>query len=172
LHRVSGRNRHDEASNDRVALDAPGLGGGGTERPGCPPTHERIPADFDGIDESCGFPVEIHQTGFVVAIQWVSQDGSSHRIEAYPQVKATLTNPATEESITLNIAGPGQFTDNPDTSFTLVGTGNWLWGNHPDTGEPGLFLLSGRFVLSVDAQGNESFRSVGRFIDLCAELAA
>jgi len=137
-----------------------------------PPTHERIPADFDGIDESCGFPVEIHQTGFVVAIQWVSQDGSSHRIEAYPQVKATLTNPATEESITLNIAGPGQFTDNPDTSFTLVGTGNWLWGNHPDTGEPGLFLLSGRFVLSVDAQGNESFRSVGRFIDLCAELAA
>jgi hypothetical protein len=51
--------------------------------------------------------------------------------------------------------------------------GNWLWGNnHPETSEPGLFLLSGRFVLSVDALGNESFRSVGRFIDLCAELAA
>ena len=137
-----------------------------------PPTHERLPADFDGVDDTCGFPVEIHQTGFLVAISWVGEDGTSHRTEAYPQVKATLTNPATEESITLNIAGPGQFTDNPDGSFTLVGTGNWLWGNHPKTGEPGLFLLSGRFVLSVDAQGNESFRSVGRFVDLCAELAA
>ena len=107
-----------------------------------------------------------------MAIEWVGEDGSSHRIEAYPQVKATLTNLATAESITLNIAGPGQFFDNPDGSFTLVGTGNWLWGNHPKTGEPGLFLLSGRFVLSVDAQGNESFRSVGRFVNLCAELAA
>ena len=137
-----------------------------------PPTHERMSADFDGVDEACGFPVKIHQTGFVVAISWVGEDGSLHRIEASPQVKVTLTNPATEERITLNIAGPGQFTDNPDGSFTLVGTGNWLWGNHPKTGEPGLFLLSGRFVLSVDAQGNESFRSVGRFVDLCAELAA
>jgi hypothetical protein len=54
--------------------------------------------------------------------------------------------------VTVNIAGPGQFTDGTDGSFTLVGTGNWLWGNHPKTGEPGLFLLSGRFVLSVDAQ--------------------
>jgi hypothetical protein len=137
-----------------------------------PPTHERMPADFDGVDETCGFPVEIHQTGFVIAIEWVDEDGSLRRIEAYPQLKATFTNPATGESITVNIAGPAHITESPDGSFTLVGTGNWGWGNHPQTGEPGIFLLSGRFVFSVDAQGNESFRSVGRFVDLCAELAA
>jgi hypothetical protein len=136
-----------------------------------PPTHERMPADFDDIDDTCGFPVEIHQTGFVIAIQWVDEDGSLRRIEAYPQLKATFTNPATGESITVNIAGPAHITESPDGSFTLVGTGNWIWGNHPQTGEPGIFLLSGRFVFSVDAQGNESFRSVGRFVDLCAELA-
>jgi hypothetical protein len=137
-----------------------------------PPTHERLSADFDGVDETCGFPVEIHQTGFIIAIQWVDEDGSLRRIEAYPQLKAPFTNPATGESIRVNIAGPAHITESPDGSFTLVGTGNWIWGNHPQTGEPGTFLLSGRFVLSVDAQGNESFRSVGRFVDLCAELAA
>jgi hypothetical protein len=136
------------------------------------PTHERIPADFDGVDETCGFPVEIHQTGFLIAIQWVDADGSLRRIEAYPQLKATFTNPTTGERITVNVAGPAHIAESPDGSFTLVGTGNWIWGNHPDTGTPGTFLLSGRFVLSVDAQGNESFRSVGRFVDLCAELAA
>lgn len=49
-----------------------------------------------------------------------------------------------------------------------VGTGLWLFGTHPDTGELGIFLLSGRFVVSIDAQGNESFRRVGRVTDLCA----
>lgn len=137
-----------------------------------PPTHERVPVDDEFVDESCGFPVEIQLTGFVHRITWVNEDGSVRRIEAFPQGKATLTNPDTGESITHNAAGPAHVTENPDGSFTLVGTGNWGWPNHPQTGEPGIFQLSGRFVLSVDAEGNESFRFVGRFVDLCAELAA
>jgi hypothetical protein len=137
-----------------------------------PPTHERMPATFDGVDETCGFPVEVHQTGFVVVIDWVAADGSSHRIEAYPQVKATFTNPSTGQSVTVNIAGPGQFTEGADGSFTLVGTGNWGFDHNPETGEPGIFLLSGRFVFSIDAAGNESLRSVGQVVDLCAQLAA
>jgi hypothetical protein len=44
--------------------------------------------------------------------------------------------------------------------------------NHPETGEPGFFLLSGRWVFSLDAQNNESFHFVGRVRDLCVELAA
>jgi hypothetical protein len=136
------------------------------------PTHERIPIDDVFVNESCGFPVEIRQTGFVVAIEWVDEDETIRRFEAYPQLKATHTNLDTGERIRVNIAGPAHITERPDGSFTLVGTGNWGWDTHPDTGEPGLFLTSGRFVFSIDAQGNESFRRVGRITDLCAKLAA
>lgn len=135
------------------------------------PTHERIPIDDVFVDESCGFPVEIHQTGFLIAKEWVDEDGTIRRFEAYPQLKATHTNLVTGESIRVNISGPAHITERPDGSFTLVGTGNWGWDVHPDTGEPGLFLTSGRFVFSVDAQGNESFSRVGRLTDLCAKLA-
>lgn len=138
-----------------------------------PPTLEREFVDVTFTDEeSCGFPVEIHQRGFVIGITWVDEDGSVRRIEAFPQGRATLTNPDTGESITVNAAGPAHITDNPDGSFTLVGTGTWGWPNHPETGALGIFQLAGRFVLAVDAEGNASFSFVGQFIDLCAELAA
>jgi hypothetical protein len=70
------------------------------------PTHERTPVDDVFIDTSCGFPVEIHTTGFVLAIEWVDEDGSLRRFEAYPQLKATHTNLATGRSIKVNISGP------------------------------------------------------------------
>jgi hypothetical protein len=38
-------------------------------------------------------------------------------------------------------------------------------------GNPGITLLNGRFVLSIDAEGNQTFSSVGATRDLCAELA-
>jgi hypothetical protein len=138
-----------------------------------PPTHEREPIDATFTDEaSCDFPVEIHLTGFVVRIEWVNEDGSVRRIEAFPQGKATLTNLDTKESITLNAAGSLHVTENPDGSFTLVGTGNWLFNSHPETGEAGLFQVSGHWVASVDAEGNEDLRFAGHVRDLCAELAA
>jgi hypothetical protein len=137
------------------------------------PTHERTPVDDVFVDEdSCDFAVEIHTTGFILAIEWVDEDGSLRRFEAYPQLRATYTNLVTGESIKVNISGPAHITESPDGSLTLVGTGDWSWDVHPDTGEPGLFLTSGRFVLSIDAQGNESFQRVGRITDLCAKLAA
>ena len=54
----------------------------------------------------------------------------------------------------------------------MVGTGTWGFSNHPQTGEPGIFQVAGRWMFSIDAQGNESFHFVGRVRDLCAELAA
>ena len=89
-----------------------------------------------------------------------------------PRVNAALTNPATAERLRRNIAGPGQWFDHPAGSVPLVAPGNWRWGNHPETGAPGRFLLSGRVVLSVDAPGNDSVGSVDRFVDLCAQLRA
>jgi hypothetical protein len=138
-----------------------------------PPTHERVPVDVHFVDESsCGFPIEIRQTGFVIAIDWVDENGVSRHFEAAPQLKTTLTNLDTGESIRIIIAGPVHITESPDGSLTVVGTGNWLFHNNPKTDEPGLFRTSGHFVFSIDAQGNESFQFTGHVIDLCAELAA
>ena len=137
-----------------------------------PPTHERVRVDETFIDESCGFRVQTHVTGFVVTIEWVDEDGTTRRFEAFPQGRATHTNLSTGESITVNTSGPAHTTENPDGSLTVVGTGTWGFGNHPDTGAPGIFQVAGRWVFSIDAQGNESFRFVGRVRDLCTELAA
>jgi hypothetical protein len=137
-----------------------------------PPTHEREFVDRTFTEgELCGFLVEIHQTGFVIRIEWVDEDGNVRRIEAFPQGKATFTNPETGESITVNAAGPAHLIENPNGSLTVVGTGNWGFDINPETDEPGWFQVSGRWVFSVDAEGNEDFHFVGRVRDLCAELA-
>ena len=136
------------------------------------PTIQRERTDATVVDLSCGFPVQIHATGVVVTIEWVDADGTTHQIVAFPQGKDTLTNLDTGKSITINVSGPGQFTNGADGSFTLVGTGLWSWDSHPVTEDPGLFLTAGRFVFSIDAAGNQSFQIVGQITDLCRQLAA
>jgi hypothetical protein len=136
-----------------------------------PPTHEQVPIDDEFIDESCGFPVQVHVTGFMLVIEWVDEDGTIRRFEGFPQARTTFTNSATGESITVSTAGSAHITDNPDGSFTAVGTGTWGFPVDPETGELGVVLLSGRWVF-IEAQGNTSFSFVGEKVDLCAELAA
>jgi hypothetical protein len=138
-----------------------------------PPTHERVPInDTFTNDQACGFPVQGHATGFMLVIEWVDEDGTTRRFEGFPQGTLTLTNLTTGKSISANTAGSAHITDNPDGSFTAVGTGNWGFPDDPETGEEGFVLLSGRWVFSIDAQGNTSFSFVGQKVDLCAELAA
>jgi hypothetical protein len=136
-----------------------------------PPTHEPVPINDEFIDESCDFPVQVHVTGFMLVIEWVDEDGTIRRFEGFPQARTTFTNSATGESITVSAAGSAHITDNPDGSFTAVGTGTWGFPDDPETGEPGVVLLSGRWVF-IEAQGNTSFSFVGQKVDLCAELAA
>ena len=140
-----------------------------------PPTHDRVPIDETPfIDpESCAFPVQGQASGVMLVIEWVDEDGTTRRFEGFPQARLTLTNLSTGKSITVNTAGSFHLTENPDGSLTAAGTGNWGFPFDLETGEPGFLLLySGRWVFSIDAQGNESFRFDGRVIDLCAELAA
>jgi hypothetical protein len=131
-----------------------------------PPTIQRFPIDatfFDDVD--CSFPVQVHVVGTDLEIT------SGDRVfDAFPQSTATLTNLDTERSITVSIAGPGRTFFGADGSVTLVGTGPTLFF-FLFQGNPGITLFNGRFVLTIDAQGNQTFSSAGGSRDLCAELA-
>ena len=130
------------------------------------PTIQRFPIDATFVDDvDCGFPVQIHLVGTDLEIT------SGDRVfDAFPQSTATLTNLDTGTSITVSIAGPGHTTFGADGSVTLVGTGPTLFFLGFQ-GNPGITLLNGRFVLTIDSQGNQTFSSVGETRDLCAELA-
>jgi hypothetical protein len=171
LHRYFERNRIMKRLAVVLLLTLAALAVAAPSAQAAPPTHERVPIDDEFIDESCGFPVQGHVTGFMLIIEWVDKDGTTRRFEGFPQARTTFTNLITGESITVNAAGSAHITDNPDGSFTAVGTGNWGFPSDPETGEPGFVLLSGRWVF-IEAQGNTSFSFVGQEVDLCAELAA
>jgi hypothetical protein len=131
------------------------------------PTIQRFPIDtsfFDDVD--CGFPVQIDLVGTDLQIV------SGNRVfDAFPQSRATLTNLDTGASLTVSIAGPGHTTLGNDGSVTLTGTGPTLFFLQ-FLGNPGITLLNGRFVITIDSQGNLTFSSVGATRDVCAELAA
>lgn len=134
------------------------------------PTIQRTPLDetlFDGVD--CEFPVQIDLVGTDLGIFWTFQ-GQAREFHAFPNSRATLTNLDTGRTLTVSIAGPGRITFGDDGSATLVGTGPALFFLLFQ-GNPGITLLNGRFVLSIDSQGNETFSSVGTTRDICAELA-
>ena len=136
------------------------------------PTHQREPIDDTFVDDSCGPSVQIHTTGLVDIIRWVDADGTIREISTFPQNRTTFVNLDTGTTISVNTAGPGQFTERADGSVTFVGTGTYWWVNHPQTDDPGLFWTAGRFVFSVDAAGNLSFQIVGKITDLCSQLTA
>jgi hypothetical protein len=171
LHRFFERNRIMKRLAVVLLLTLAAVAVAAPSAQAAPPTHEQVPIDDEFIDESCGFPVQGHVTGFMLVIEWVDKDGTTRRFEGFPQARTTFTNLITGESITVNAAGSAHITDNPDGSFTAVGTGNWGFPSDPETGEPGFVLLSGRWVF-IEAQGNTSFSFVGQEVDLCAELAA
>jgi hypothetical protein len=120
------------------------------------PEREVLPADTEfTIEGLCDFDVFVQVEGTIIHTVFKKRE-----VEVYPSYKATLTNVDTDESLVLIVPGPW-FIGEPE-----VGTGPWLWGANPETGEPGLFLLQGRWV-----QGDE-FTFVGHAVDLCDELAA
>ena len=133
-----------------------------------PPTIQTFPIDATILDTAdCAFPVQIDIAGTDLEITSASGD---RVFDAFPQSTATLTNLDTERSITVSIAGPGHTTFGADGSFTLVGTGPTLFFFVPEL-FPGITQFNGRFVITVDAEGNLTFSHVGETRDLCAELA-
>jgi hypothetical protein len=133
------------------------------------PTHSRFRLNYTFGDDSCGFRVRVHVTGYVVIIERTDARANVHHFESYPQLKQELTNIATGTSITTNIAGPGHTLQRADGTFRMVGTGIWSWGENPVTGEPGMSLTQGRWVSDT---ATNTFTIVGHVIALCPKLAA
>lgn len=134
------------------------------------PTIQHTPVKGEWIDSTCGFDVNIVQSGTTVDISYTDGAGRFHQIVAAPQMEQQMTNITTGKRISFNIAGPGFFRSNPDGSWVWSGTGNWVWSSHPDTLAPGWFMTSGRFAWSADVEGNGTWTRTGNIEDLCARL--
>ena len=136
-----------------------------------PPVREVINVHDTFTSDVCGFPTQDVADGKIIRTTYSDRNGNVTRLhEAYPNYRVVVTNLSTGEAYKVAIPGPLRITFHPDGSQTIVGTGPWEWGNNPDTGEPGIFILKGRWVLEVDSSG-EAFSYVGTFIDVCARLA-
>jgi hypothetical protein len=122
------------------------------------PERTVLPLTGDQISNRCGFPVSLHDEGTVIHTEF--KDGRVK--EVYPGVRTTLTNVNTGESLVAIIPGPWFIEGTRE-----IGTGPWLFGLNPETGERGLFLLRGRWV-----ETGEGITFGGHVVDLCDELAA
>ncbi len=124
------------------------------------------------LDDLCAFSVDVHITGTFVDIDRIDQNGIEHVTEVLPQGTAVLTNVETGASTTIHNGGPSFLTFYPDGSVRLVGAGGgFIFGEIPQTGEPGIEEFNGRIEFFFDPEGNETFTGSGRFVDLCSALA-
>jgi hypothetical protein len=139
------------------------------------PAREVIEVVADESDSDvCGFTVHLLFEGTIIRTTYTDEAGNVVRIrEVYPNYRMTATNVLTSETFEAAIPGPFVIDLHPDGSTTQVGTGPWFFGGrNPDTREPGMFLLTGRWVLETDPQGQTTLTRAGRLVDLCAILAA
>ena len=129
----------------------------------------KIPSEFpDATGQFCeDFPVLVHATtnkGFTHVF-------SSGAVLFTGSLKVEVTNLDTDETIALNISGPGKISSD---GTTLTGTGPWLFFGEAGFFGPGsppeLSTNSGRFAINL-ADGSFISR-VGHSVDLCALLAA
>ena len=140
-----------------------------------PPTREVIPVQSDSIYTNlCAFPLRVQDQGTFIVQTFTDATGFVVRTTTtIPHYRAVLTNQATGNSMEVGAPGPEFVTFHSDGSRTRVGTGPWLWGAvHPTNGEPGLFLIQGRFVIEYDPAGNQtSVTFDGHAANLCTALA-
>jgi hypothetical protein len=138
------------------------------------PTRTVFPPTEDFVTDVCGFDVfvDVTQDQFAI-IEFFDKEGNFIRDVESGAIKWTLTNVTTDESIFVNLSGPGFLTLSPDGSETFVGTGPWIFFEDLETGDPELLLVTGKFEVAFDTEGNVEFSRVGRdVVDLCATLAA
>ena len=138
------------------------------------PVREAVDLPADEITDACGFPVLVHTEGSIVRTTWLGDDGEPVRaIETYRAFRFVLTNQRTGEQVSVAIPGPAFYEFGADGVTTVTGTGPWGWfPDDPETGEPGIFLFTGRLTFSFDDDDNFTFdRLSGRAVNMCGALA-
>ena len=123
---------------------------------------------LSGTSEDCGFDILLHLEGTINVTDFYDRDGDlSRSLTTYPGLFYTFINPATGASVTSRSPDPEHYTWHPDGSFTVEVTG--LVMNLAGAGDRA--IQAGRFVVTVDAEGNGSETvPVGRSDDYHAAL--
>ena len=141
------------------------------------PTREIIPGQDDVVftADQCGFPVLGHIEGGEIITTFTDKAGNAGQADrGLPWQQSDADQPR-----------HGQVDHNPrhwvhpsvrlqsDGSVFYRATGHGFFAPNPVTGEPGIWYLSGRGTVTVDADGNlTSFpAATGKLVNLCAQLA-
>jgi len=135
------------------------------------PSREPLPAETFTLEDVCSFDVLVEITTNKEFITTFS-DGRMLITGAF---KVRLTNLDSDESLDLNIPGPGVITENTDGSVTVVSHGPWLIWLFPGDlgpGSPGeLFVNKGHLAQTFPAGGGVRIdKQTGSKTDICAAL--
>ena len=135
------------------------------------PVREFLPAGDFTLTGVCPFPVGVE----VITNNEFITTFSDGRQLVTGTLKVRATNLDSDESLDLNISGPGVITENSDGSVTIEAHGSWLLWFFPGDlgpGSPGrLFVNNGHFVQTFSSAGVTIDRQTGSQEDLCAALA-
>jgi hypothetical protein len=143
------------------------------------PTREFLPAEpFDLDAGPCPFVIHVEfPVNKEYAITFTDADGNPTRVIVQGALVATLTNTENDESVTLNISGPGTTTFREDGSTLLQASGNWAIFFFPGQlgpGAPGSLVYNqGRIVILTAANGFDQtiLSQSGPQTDVCALLS-
>lgn len=129
-----------------------------------PPTREFIPASDFTISGSCSFEVGVHfltNNGYGITFA----NGTTLTTGSIKVTLTNLSNP--ENSITLNIPGPGLISVTTDGGLTIDTRGPWV------IFYPGVLVYTtGHSIFTVSSSGAFSLTQIGGITtDLCAALA-
>jgi hypothetical protein len=143
--------------------------------------HTLIPLDGTntaGVNGYCAFPVEIDYLSNQKGKDTSGPPGST-ATHFTGFASATVTNLATNKTLTFNVSGPGTFTDLdslPGGAFTLDVMGhNLLWTTVANSfpGVPQLAFSTGHVQVSVDDAGlTTTYELNGKATDVCKLLAS
>jgi hypothetical protein len=134
-----------------------------------------MPGDFGLTFDTCGFPVTMENQGKALHSEWTDAQGVYHSKDIFPGAHAVYTNDNTGASVRVPNNGQITFTiwPNGDWAFSLRGPSGW--GSNPATGEPGVWLSTGRVDYWGTNFGTEdqtvNIRVRGRTVDLCPLIA-
>jgi len=135
------------------------------------PARNFLPAGDFTLEDVCPFDVGVE----IIENKEFITTFSGGRQLITGTFKVRVTNLDSDESLDLNISGPGVLVFNPDGSLTVDAHGTWLlWffpGNLGPSSPGQLFVNNGHFVETIGPGGISIDKQTGSQQDICAALA-